>query len=139
MADHPLGTVLVVDDSRDISDLVEQILVDEGFAVSLLPGGSAETIRAAVADLEPDCILLDGGSTLGYDASWATAARLAARPQAVPVIMFTAHVAAIREAEQGESRRSVAAGFAGILPKPFDLDRLDRLVATVSRAAQAAR
>ena len=136
MSDHPLGTVLVVDDSRDIGDLVEQVLTDEGFAVSLLYDGSSETLRAAVADIEPDCILLDGGSLLGYGASWADAAWLAARPRAVPVIMFTAHAAAIHEATQATSRRSMAAGFAGVLPKPFDLDRL---IATVSRAARAAR
>jgi hypothetical protein len=69
-----MGTVLIIDDSRDVSGLV-----DEGFAVSILPGGSSETIRAAVADPEPDCIPLDGKTPLGYDASWANAALLTKR------------------------------------------------------------
>ena len=118
------GRVLIVDDDRDIGDLVHAILTDEGFAVSLLHHQNPDAIRVSVNQLEPDCILLDGASPDEYGPSWAEAAWLSHRERPVPVVMFTAHRAAMEEAEAGESERSRAAGFAAILPKPFDIDRL---------------
>ena len=129
--EHPIGTVLVVENDREIGELVEYVLDQEGFAVSLLNGAGPEPLRAAVDRIEPDCILLDGESPFGYGASWADAAWMTTRDRAVPVIMFTGHAAAVREAEENTSVRSRGAGFTGVLPKPFDLDRL---VATVAGA-----
>ncbi len=129
--EHPMGTVLVIEDDRDIGALVEQVLAEEGFAVSLVAGVGPESIRAAVARLEPDCILLDGESSLGYGSSWIDAAWIAGRDRAVPVIMFTGHADAVREAAERTSPRSREAGFAAVVPKPFDLDQL---VTTVARA-----
>ena len=134
--EHPVGTVLVIEDDRDIGTLVESILTDEGFVVSLFGGGGLDAIRAAVARVEPDCILLDGESPLGYGASWAEAAWIATRDRAVPVIMFTGHAAAIREAEDNTSVRSRGAGFAAVVQKPFDLDHL---IATVAQAVRSGR
>jgi DNA-binding response OmpR family regulator len=134
--EHPIGTVLVIEDDRDIGDLVERVLTGEGFVVSLFDGGGPDAIHAAVARFEPDCILLDGESPLGYGASWAEAAWIATRDPAVPVIMFTGHAAAIREAEDNTSVRSQVAGFAAVLPKPFDLDHL---IATVTQAVRSGR
>jgi CheY-like chemotaxis protein len=124
------GKVLVVDDDRDIADLVREVLSGEGYAVSVLTAADPDRVRAAVAALEPDCVLLDGESgAAGYGASWAEATALRAGARPVPVVMFTAHAAAVREAEAGESARSRAAGFAAVLPKPFPLDDLLAAVA----------
>jgi CheY-like chemotaxis protein len=49
--------------------------------------------------------------------------------------MFTVDSGATREAQTGASARSRAAGFAAVLPKPFDLDEL---LGAVARAASAA-
>lgn len=49
--------VLVVDDEPDIRELVQEILVDEGYAVIGAENGSAA--RRAVAENRPDLILLD--------------------------------------------------------------------------------
>ena len=133
--EHPPGSVLVVEDDRDIGTLVKQVLAEEGFAVSLVEDGDPGSIRAAVAHLEPDCVLLDGEGPRGYGAAWADAAWISARDRGVSVIMFTGHDAAIREAGRRVSARSRAAGFAGVLPKPFDLDQL---IGTVSRAVRRA-
>ena len=128
----PFGrNVLIVDDDRDIGDLVRAILTDEGFSVSLLHHQQQDTLRIAVNQLEPDCILLDGASPGEYGSSWEDAAWIANRDRAIPVIMFTAHQAALDEADTMESERSRDARFSGILPKPFDLDRL---VSVVSRS-----
>jgi CheY-like chemotaxis protein len=130
---QPRGTVLVVDDDPDICALIEEILTDEGFAVSLLREGGPEMLRVTVAKLEPDCILLDGESPSGYGASWADAAYLAARNRRVPVIMMTGSADAIQEASEATSVQSQAAAFAGVVSKPFELEHL---IETVARAVQ---
>lgn len=130
------GRVLIVDDDRDIGDLVHAILTDEGFAVSLLHHQSPDTIRVSVNQLEPDCILLDGASPGEYGPSWADAAWLSQRERPVPVVMFTAHRAAMDEAEAGESERSREAHFSAILPKPFDIDQLLEAVSEAVGAAE---
>lgn len=128
---RPTGTVLVVEDDPGIGALVEEILKDEGFTVSLLGGGGSDTLRAAVARLEPDCIVLDGESPHDYGISWIDATWAANRDRAVPVIMLTGSIDAVREAADDLSARSQAARFAGVLTKPFDIDEL---IATVRRA-----
>ena len=133
MPDHLKGTVLVIEDDPDIGILIKELLTDEGFAVALAERASPETIRAAVDQHTPDCILLDGESSLGYGTSWVEAARIAACDPIVPVIMFTGHADAVREATERTSARSRAAAFAGVVPKPCDLDQL---VATIARAVQ---
>ena len=125
-----MAKVLVIDNDRDITELLHAVLTDEGHAVSTLTEITSDAIRAAVGQLEPDCILLDGQSPMGYGHSWTEAVWLHARARPIPAIMFTAHEAAVREAEEGASERSRAAGFAAVILKPFDLDQL---VAAVGR------
>jgi DNA-binding response OmpR family regulator len=47
------GSVLIIDDDRDIADLVHAILTDEGYAVSALHDQDADAIRSAINLLEP--------------------------------------------------------------------------------------
>ena len=121
---HPKGTVLIIDDDRDITDLVHAILTDEGFAVSVLHDQDVDAIRSTVNLLEPDCVLLDGQGPLEYGQAWDDATWMSGRDRPVPLIMFSAHGADVQEAEASETPRSRAAGFAGIVSKPFDLDQL---------------
>lgn len=117
--------VLIVDSDRDIAEMVRAALQDEGYQVSVLAELTADAIAGAVGNLEPDAVLLDGEPThAGYGSSWLEAAKLAQRPRAVPVIMFTAHDADIAEARAAASPRAAAARFAAVLAKPFDLDQL---------------
>jgi DNA-binding response OmpR family regulator len=126
---EPTGRVLIVDDDADIADIVEQVLTDEGYAITILGDPNAEAIQATVVEWQPDCVLLDSDAPGTFGASWANAAWMAAQRQAVPVIMFSADRRATDEATSHESARSRAAHFSSVLPKPFDIDELVRLVA----------
>lgn len=123
-AERSKGKVLVIDDDRDIADLVYAILTDEGFAVSLLHRQDSDSIRKAVGQVEPDCVLLDGESPKGYGQSWGEASWLGARSRTVPVIMFSGSTADVHEAQESASPRSQEAGFTATLPKPFNIDTL---------------
>ncbi len=124
------GNVLIIDNDRDIAEIVRAVLSDEGYRVAILAKLDTASINAAIGKLEPDAVLLDGESHLmGYGASWETAAHLAARDRPVPVIMFTAHGGDLAEARAGTSSRSRAAHFSGVLAKPFEVDQLLDVVA----------
>jgi CheY-like chemotaxis protein len=116
--------VLCVDDDRDIGEIVQAVLTDEGYAVSLLYNLEDDALMRTVGRLEPDCVLLDSNSSVGYGEAWASAASLALRQRAVPVIMFTAHWREAQEAREDVSNRAVAAHFEAVLDKPFNIDDL---------------
>ena len=115
--------VLVVDDSRAIAELIEEILSGEGYRVTILNDGRADAVQATAAHVEPDCILLDG-SLDGYGASWADAARLASHPRGVPVVMLSTQVSALTQVAESEGVQGHGPGVAALLPKPFDVEAL---------------
>lgn len=129
MPEDSAPRVLCVDDDRDVAEIVQAVLTDEGYAVSCLYSLEDDGLLRAVGRLEPDCVLLDGASSNAYDDGWAAAASLALRRRAIPVVMFTAHVKDTQEAREGVTERAVAADFDAVLDKPFDLDDLLAAVA----------
>jgi CheY-like chemotaxis protein len=129
--------VLIVDRDADVAGVVQAILTDEGYLASAITDQSHEAITRAVGRLEPDCLLLDGASSTEYGASWTEAALLAGRSRAIPVVMFSAHGPELREATDGTSDRAMAAGFAAVLPKPFDIDELLDAVARATNRSVA--
>lgn len=126
--EHPC--VLLVDSDADVTDVVVAILTDEGYQVTTLDTTDHEALASAVNQFEPDCVLLDSASRPAFAHSWTEAAYLASRSRVVPTIMFTAHTQDVREARENASGRARAAGFAAIVPKPFDLDELLIAVST---------
>ena len=127
----PVPSVLCVDDDRDVAELVQAILVDEGYAVSCLYVLADDALLRAVGRIEPDVILLDSASASDYGDSWKLAATISHRRRNVFLVMFTAHTADVAEAGTG-SARAQAAGFAAIVQKPFHLDELIAAVATAA-------
>jgi DNA-binding NtrC family response regulator len=123
--------ILLVDNDRDIAEVVEAILIDEGFQVRVLSEVNSALLRRMVEDFAPDCVLLDGQGPGVYGESWLNAAWLSERDPAVPTIMFTADQPAADEARDRQTSRSQAAQFTGVLIKPFDIDNL---IDMVSRA-----
>lgn len=131
--------VLLIDDDLDLVPLVQDILEEEGWRVSVLPDTAAESVRDAVNRLEPDCILLDGAGQGDFGASWLDAAAISRRARPIPVIMFSVDARATGEAQEGTSARSVRADFAAVLPKPFELEALLTTVAAALGGSGAGR
>lgn len=127
--------ILVVDDDRDTADIMQAILIDEGYAPSVLYNAEGKAVREAATRLEPDLVLLDssGRDPLGYGESWQTAAWLAAREPSVAVVMMTGHSLAADEALAAVTKRARAADFAAVVRKPFDIDEF---LMTLSSAVQ---
>lgn len=121
-------SIVVVDDDRDIAELVQTILIDEGFRVSCLYQPSQNDVRAAVDRIEPDCVLLDGGTRAAYGPSWDIAAWLATRSRPIPAVMLTGHLADRDEAIRDNSERAKTAHIAAVIQKPFNIDRLVTVV-----------
>ncbi len=122
-----MSTILVIEDSQDNFDLIEDALEDAHELVHAKTGqeglAQAETIR-------PDLILLDMGLP-GMD-GWEVARRLKADHQlaAVPIIAVTAH------AMTGDREKCFDAGCDDYLSKPIAVQDLVQLVDRhVSRSA----
>ena len=143
-----VASVLCVDDDRDVAEVVQAVLSDEGYRVSCLYELDDDALLRAAGRLEPDVVLLDSSSATDYAGAWAMAAELHERSRPIPVVMFTAHPGAADEAEEGTSDRATQAAFAAIVRKPFVIDDLIAAVATAaglsvpfdrSRGAETAR
>ena len=123
-------TVVVIDDDRDLAELVQTVLLDEGFAVTCLYVPDQAAIKAAIDRIEPACVILDGGGRAEFGPSWEVAAWLASRQRPVPTVMFTAHEDDREEAIVNETARAKQAKIAATIPKPFDIDQLIEAVHT---------
>src|ERR1700687_2021634 len=122
--------VLVVEDNVELSKLVGSLLTQAGYHPVTVANHAL--ISAAVGRWKPRCVILDGEiRPSGKSRTWEDAAAIRRANPTLPVVMFTADSAALAEAEAGESRRSRAAGFAGIVSKPFVVEEF---LATVKRA-----
>jgi DNA-binding NtrC family response regulator len=108
------GTVLVVDDEKNIRRTIRMVL--DGEAVEVLEASSAEEALAIARDEELDAVILDvrlPGIT-GVEAL----KRLRAQKDFVPVVMISGH------ASVSEAVEAVLQGATDFLEKPLDRDRL---------------
>lgn len=110
--------VLLVEDEPILSTLVGNLLDEQGYDHESI--SDHREIAAAIARRHPRCIILDSepGSS-GHERSWADAAAIRRAHPEVPVLMFTADPASMAEARAGTTARSQAAGYAGVIDKPF--------------------
>ena len=122
--------VLVVEDDAVVSELVVNVLADAGYRpVAIADHG---LIAGTVERWHPRCVILDGELLpTGESRSWRDAAAIRRAHPALPVVLFTGDADAVAEARARHSYRSRAAGFAGIIGKPFAI--VD-LLATVKAA-----
>ena len=126
--------VVVLDDDRDVAEIIQTILIDEGFAVSCLYGPDYEMVGLAMKQLSPDCVILDGGGPRSAD-PWDVARSLAVHMPAIPTVLLTGSATNREEALLGETDRAKASAISAALSKPFDIDQL---VAAVRNAVGGA-
>lgn len=107
--------ILVVEDNPANQLLAEAVLQREGFEVDLA-GSATEAVRIIAANL-PDIILMDV-SLPGQDGLSLTR-DLKSNPATsrIPVVALTAH------AMVGDREAALAAGCAGHITKPIDVDK----------------
>ena len=105
-----MGTVLVVDDERDVRQLLSTYLNLQGFSVITASNGR-EAISQAV-ELQPDVILMD--ASMPVLDGWQATRELKANPatQHIPVLALTAH--AFDDARQ----QAKSVGCDGFVTKP---------------------
>jgi two-component system OmpR family response regulator len=121
----PDALILLVEDDRELREMVRRGLEEEGFAVGGVGSGS-EAIRRASAE-RPDALVIDVGlpDADGRDVCQA----LRAQGIQAPVLFLTAHDALT------DRLAGFAAGGDDYLTKPFSLAELTaRLRAVLSRA-----
>jgi signal transduction histidine kinase len=110
--------VLLVEDEPILSKLVGSLLDESGYEhVSI---SDHRQIAKAIGRWHPRCVILDGDpGSRGHELSWADAAAIRRANPELPVLMFTADPGSLAEARAGTSARSKAAGYAGVIDKPF--------------------
>jgi CheY-like chemotaxis protein len=118
--------VLVVDDNRDIVELLQRILSLEGHDVLIARDG-LEALQQEAAG-QPDLVILD--VNLPALDGWEVCRRIKAR-RAVPVVLLTVR------AERSDIERSQAAGADEHLLKPFEIGAFLKQIATVIATANS--
>ncbi|MHB2018219.1 MAG: response regulator [Candidatus Xenobia bacterium] len=121
-------TVLTVEDSKPLSNLIAMLLKAAGFAV--VQASDGEEALQILQQLQPDVILSD--IELPSLSGLQLARELKADPRWrwIPLIAVTSHD------DRGEL---MAAGFDGHLRKPLDVERFCQLVETFISAARSIR
>lgn len=111
-------TVLLIEDDPALSRLVSEVLNEAGYRPVTI--ADHDQIAAAVDRWQPKCVILDGAlRATGQGRSWSDATAIRSAHPDLPVVMFTGDAAALAEARAGTTGRSRAAGFAGVVGKPF--------------------
>ena len=111
-------TVLLVEDDAALSKMVSGLIAEAGYQPITI--GDHAQIAPAVERWKPRCVILDGAvPTTGEGRSWNDAIAIRRANPTIPVLLFSADAAAVAEANAGTSRRSRAAGFVGVVAKPF--------------------
>ena len=131
-------TVLLVEDDTTLSEVVGSVLTLAGYRAVVI--AEHALIPYAIERSHPGCVIMDGElNTSGQNLSWADAAAIRRVHPEIPVVMMTADTAALAEAQARRTTRSRAAGFAGFVSKPFDVQAFLATVSGVLEAPAPAR
>jgi DNA-binding response OmpR family regulator len=119
--------ILVVDDNRDIVELVRRVLRIEGHEVVIARDG-LEALQQEAATL-PDMVILD--VNLPVLNGWEVCRRIKAR-RMVPVLLLTVR------SERADIERSYLAGADGHMLKPFEIGAFLNHIADLAAPASVA-
>lgn len=117
--------ILVVEDSKDISGLLGEVLEDEGYQVFYAEDGNEALTQAFAA--QPQLILMD--LSLPELDGWEVVRRLRAASEfrLTPIIAVTAH------ASTSDRNRAIGIGCTDYMSKPFDIDMMLKRVGELLR------
>ena len=124
--------IMVVNDSMEFLQLMEELLTGEGYEVSLVETGAGT--RAAAQQIRPDLLILDVRlpDMSGFEVL--NLLRLDPETQSTPVLLCTAAVRDVQAQEQVLQERGIP-----VLFKPFDLDDLLQAVRNILGESAAGR
>jgi len=135
-ADQPAAAerrprLLVVDDNVDAADAIGTLLSLNGFSVETAHDPQSAMELAIASD--PDVVLLDIGlpGKSGYE--------LAREFSGHPVVSRAKLIALTGYGRPGDTEQAKAAGFAGYLVKPVDVDELRERIESILAAAPVRR
>jgi DNA-binding response OmpR family regulator len=120
---NPRRRILLIEENRDVVDLLAMILEPQDYALTVA-GSPAEALTLQMSGTF-GLVITDGFSYLPQGVVANTAVVITAAG-ATPVALFTAH--------RIERSAAWAAGFCDVIPKPFDLEALERQVQTLLAA-----
>jgi DNA-binding response OmpR family regulator len=109
--------VVVIEDDRDILDMIQYILADEGYNVS---GSRHLEPVEDILEKQPSVILLDNRLADGYGNTLCLSLKSDDRTKHIPVIMVSA--------SGGLAEIAAKCKADAFLPKPFDLEDLVKIV-----------
>jgi len=123
------GRVLVVEDERDVAELIRYNLTREGYDV-VVAGSGGDAIKQA-REVQPDLVLLD--IMVPQVNGWEVCRRLKqdAETRAIPVIMVTGRV------EEGDKVLGFEMGADDYVTKPFSPRELLARIRAVARRGRA--
>jgi PAS domain S-box-containing protein len=118
--------LLIVDDNVDAADAMGTLLGLSGFTVETAHDPQSAMERAVATD--PDVVLLDIGlpGMTGYE--------LARQFASHPVVSRAKLIALTGYGQPGDTEQAKAAGFAGYLVKPVDVDQLREQIESILAA-----
>ena len=128
-ARQQLGRVLVVEDERDVADLIRYNLTKEGYDVVVAPTGSDALKQAR--EVHPDLVLLD--IMVPQLNGWEVCRRLKqdADTKSIPVIMVAGRV------EEGDKVLGFEVGADDYVTKPFSPRELIARIRAVARRGRS--
>ncbi len=112
----PAAQVLVIDDDADMRELVQIMLEDAGYTVTLAPDGAAALAVLRQAVRLPDLVLLDLRMPVMDGRAFRHAQLADPVWRTIPVIAFSA--------DRDVHGVAAALGIEAVLPKPFTLAQL---------------
>ena len=119
-----LSSILHVEDDESIRAIVEMALVDL-YGFTLFSFSNGKEASEAVADLQPDLILLDAMMPGMDGLQTLVSIRKNENCQSIPVVFMTARV------QKAEKQQYLDAGAIEVIEKPFDASNLGNELASI--------
>lgn len=128
---HEAEEILVIEDDKEVRELLKLVLIEDGFRVTAVPSGVAALALATSGAVEPDVILADFNLP-GMNGAKAADALRATLHREIPVIILTGDMAT-------DVFRDLTLQNCARLTKPINLNELTQTMRRLAPSPQLAR